>query len=586
MTGKTDHPQQLRAVRWRQDVRVFARIFPWAPAAGLVLGTALMAAAFQVAYNTHRTTYPLPLEGAPLNYIQAVYAILNMMFLQVAYTDVPFAQGLAAFFALVPVVGLVLFSIFGFNVLRLVRVFFVRRERGQEWQEVLASTLRRHVIVCGLGRVGYRVVLRLAAFGQPVVGIERTASPLTASLIEAGVPVLLGDVRSEEVLETAGLSRAATLVACTDDDMTNLGLAFALRNPPEDASLRLVLRIFDDDLRERLGAWFEEGEVISRSAIAAPLFVSQAAGVDVLETFALDGRNLVLCRLPVSAGSSIAEQSVGELARDGMTVACHLRSGHLTVEPALDLRLQAGDDLFAFLESDQLPSILAYTCGAGLVLVCGLGHVGYRIAEGLHALGRQVIGVDRNSSPLAQRLTDLGVPVYTADFTQRQALLECDVHRAEAVVICSSEDLTNLEAALQARDLNPKARLVVRIFDENLGRRLDQRLGFQAVISTSAVAAPAFVSAALGVHLTQSVEIAGRAFHLARLGVQPGSELVGAAVSALHEEEDVTVLLHARENEIDIPPAPEARLQAHDEVVVLATGPKLGDLSRRNRPKA
>jgi Trk K+ transport system NAD-binding subunit len=582
----TQHlPRQAKTWRWRQDVRVFVRLFPWPATASLVAGTALIAATFQFVYNAHQATHRLPLEGAPLTYIQAVYAVLNMMFLQVAYTDVPSAPALAAFFALVPIVGLTLFSIFGFNALRLIRVFFVRRERGPEWQEVLASTLRRPILVAGLGRVGYRVARQLAVFGQPLVGIEREPSALTAALMEAGVPVLLGDVRAEDILEKAGLARAATIVACTDDDMTNLGLAFAARDPRENPALRLVLRIFDDELRERLGAWFEEGEIISRSAISAPVFISQAVGVDVLESFPLDGRNVALCRIPVCRGSSLEGQSVGDLTREGMTVAFHLRSGCLTVEPFLDMCLEPGDDLFAFLDSDQLPTILAHTSRSGLVLVCGLGHVGYRTAEGLHALQRRVVALDSRESSLGQRLADAGITVRVADFRQRRALLDAGIDRAEAVVICSSEDLTNLEAALQARELNPEARLVVRIFDEDLGRRLAQALGFDAVISTSAVAAPAFVSAALGVHLTQMVDIAGQTFHLARLRVAPASGLNHMPVAALHAEDDLTVVLHARHNRVDIPPGPGAVLQKDDEVVVLATQHKLGDLSQRNQPR-
>jgi hypothetical protein len=181
----------------------------------------VMAWLFQVIYTRDL--------NEPLTYIQAVYAVLNMIFFQLAYTDLPPDPNLAPFFVLVPVIGLSLFSLAGFNILHVIRVFFVRRERGQRWQEALVSTYSEHAVVCGLGSIGYRVARHLVEFGQSVVGIELTYTELADELVDADVPVILGDVRSYDVLEKAGVARAAMVVVCTDRDMANIEAAFHVR---------------------------------------------------------------------------------------------------------------------------------------------------------------------------------------------------------------------------------------------------------------------------------------------------------------------------------------------------------------------
>ena len=69
----------------------------------------------------------------------------------------------------------------------------------------MASTYRDHVIVCGLGKVGYRVILELRKFGREVVGVERDADGRFVEKVQAlGIPVIIADARREETLVKAG----------------------------------------------------------------------------------------------------------------------------------------------------------------------------------------------------------------------------------------------------------------------------------------------------------------------------------------------------------------------------------------------
>ena len=65
------------------------------------------------------------------------------------------------------------------------------------------------------------------------------------------------------------------------------------------------------------------------------------------------------------------------------------------------------------------------------------------------------------------------------------------------MIVTTSDDLTNLDAAITARDLNATARIVIRLFDETLATKVAGAFAMPT-ISTSQVAAPAFIAAATG----------------------------------------------------------------------------------------
>jgi Trk K+ transport system NAD-binding subunit len=552
--------------------------------AALLLAIGLMAWLFQIIYTRDL--------DQPLTYIQAVYAILNMVFFQLAYTDVPADINLTPFFVLVPLVGLSLFSLAGFNFFQVLRVFFVRRERGQRWQEALASTYSDHVVVCGLGSIGYRVAFHIAEFGHPVVGIELTRTGLADKLMDVDLPVILGDVRSHDVLEKAAAARATTVVVCTNQDMTNIEAAFHARELNPQA--RLVLRIFEDEFAQSVRAGFQVEAVISRSAIAAVAFAHAAVGIDVLESFRLGDQDYVLARVPLQATSPLVGCTVGEVAQDrDVTIAFLCRGKDMVNEPPPDTRLRPGDNLFLFTASNRLTTLVPRSAPTsagngearqgGHVIICGLGHVGYRIVGILQTLGCAVTALERESSRLGQRLTEQGVTVRVADFRRRVVLSEAGVERAQAVILCSDDDMLNLETGLRAKELNPNARIVIRIFEEELGQRLSRAFGIDAVYSTSALAAPAFVGAALKLHLAQAVTIGDAELALARLTIEPRSRLIGQTVHALNAQDELTVVLHARREQIDVPPQPEAHLRIGDEIVILVSPARLRQLSQLNR---
>ena len=131
------------------------------------------------------------------------------------------------------------------------------------------------------------------------------------------------------------------------------------------------------------------------------------------------------------------------------------------------------------------------------------------VLDGLLARGRDVVVVERDeSNRFLNQLRQRRVPLILGDSTLAQTLDSVNLVQASSVAIVTSDDLTNIETGLAVRDrLGERwadVPVVLRVFDRELGARLERSFGFRQVWSTAAIAAPWFVGAALGLTVLSS----------------------------------------------------------------------------------
>jgi len=175
-----------------------------------------------------------------------------------------------------------------------------------------------HVIVVGLGRVGMRVVGQLHDLGVSVVAIDR--DPQAAGVAFArrlGVHVIIGEIHREETLRAANLRTSIALVSVTSSDEVNLEAALHARAIRAD--LRIVLRLYDDDLAERVQKMI--GNTVSRSVsyLAAPAFAAAMLEHQVLRTIPVGRHVLLIADVRVEAGAELAGKPAAEAERPGET---------------------------------------------------------------------------------------------------------------------------------------------------------------------------------------------------------------------------------------------------------------------------
>jgi len=130
--------------------------------------------------------------------------------------------------------------------------------------------MKPRIIVCGLGLTGYKIFCLLRQQGAAVVGISDRPLP------HIGDNIIVGNLRTPSTLLSAGIQEAHTLVISTDDDALNLAILTQARvlNP----QIRIINRLFNQTLGERLDQTLPHHVSLSVSALAAPVFAFAALG--------------------------------------------------------------------------------------------------------------------------------------------------------------------------------------------------------------------------------------------------------------------------------------------------------------------
>jgi Trk K+ transport system NAD-binding subunit len=222
------------------------------------------------------------------------------------------------------------------------------------------------------------------------------------------------------------------------------------------------------------------------------------------------------------------------------------------------------------------------------VVVIGLGSVGISVVRGLVAEHQRVVVIERdaNNRYLAQARS-LGVPVVIADATQVDTHRMVNLHDATAVAILTSADLTNIESGLAIREsLGPRwedVPVVLRVFDRDLAHMMEGSFGFRHVRSTSALAAPWFVGAALGLDVLSTFYVDQQPFLVGGVTVAHGGGLEGLAMADLSSRTRVIALSRAAGGELEHPPRRGTRFAGGDQAYVLGPYEELLSVLRRDQ---
>ncbi|MGW6395674.1 NAD-binding protein [Streptomyces sp. NPDC055103] len=182
--------------------------------------------------------------------------------------------------------------------------------------------LSGHVVLLGLGKIGTRVLARLRELDIPVVCVEEDPDargiPLARTL---GIPVVLGDVTDDGILEAAKIHRAHALLALTSSDTTNLEAVLYARTVQPD--LRVALRLYDDEFAtavyRTLRTAHPDALTRSRSVthLAAPAFAGAMMGRQILGAIPVERKVLLFAALVVAGHPQLEGRTVTESFRPG-----------------------------------------------------------------------------------------------------------------------------------------------------------------------------------------------------------------------------------------------------------------------------
>ena len=206
------------------------------------------------------------------------------------------------------------------------------------------------------------------------------------------------------------------------------------------------------------------------------------------------------------------------------------------------------------------------------IVGCGVGRVGYRVITELLNQGETVVAVNANESeewlePFRKR----GVAVLIADARQRQTLINAGVARASAIVACTSDDLTNLDVALDARDINPKIKVVLRMFDSQLADKVSKGFNIQTAFSVSALAAPALAAAAMRHNVDYSFKLRNQLLNVTTLQFAQGSRFIGKSVEQVAQMANCSFISKQVGDTLEMHPSGNGLIQVGDVFTIVGS---------------
>ncbi len=434
--------------------------------------------------------------------------------------------------------------------------------------------MKDHVIICGLGHVGFRSFELLQQLGVKVAVItDKSPEDWRKKVEAAGGLFLIGDASNDELLLKAGIQQASAILAVTDQDLVNVSVVMDARRL--NSKIRIVCRLFDTDLGKHISEAFAVSHVFSTSELAAPIFCSAVEQNQTLAKFNLGNSHFRITESLKSTGTPALVEGNGTLLKVepleqkpeqnrsalNRVVNWILHPSLLKFRRVLGLMAAVialaacvvkyqmalswvdafyfvtttvttvgyGDFNFSLATFEmKLFGIFLMLVGASSlavlfsavteaflsekfsslfggravpkrdhVVLVGSAHVGLRIAEQL--VLDQIPTVIIENEKFGRFPADIKRKVALVDGDARNSatLHQSNILSAKAILTVTDDDVANLSIGLSAQTINPNIRTVTRIFDADLGAKLQKKLSINNILSVSGISAPYFVSAAL-----------------------------------------------------------------------------------------
>jgi Trk K+ transport system NAD-binding subunit len=131
------------------------------------------------------------------------------------------------------------------------------------------------------------------------------------------------------------------------------------------------------------------------------------------------------------------------------------------------------------------------------IVIVGGDALALRVCEDLCAHGHDVVVLWDDDADLARRAREVGARFIGKRPEEAASLSAAEIERAQTVMALSTSDHRNVQVILRSRDLNPAIRVVMRQFNRDIGRKIEQNLQNCSVLSRSTHAAATYAAAAV-----------------------------------------------------------------------------------------
>ncbi len=269
--------------------------------------------------------------------------------------EFPKSVVLQSLFFIVPLLGL---AVIIEGIVDLSMMLGDRRRNERGWCRIMAADYNDHIVLVGMGRLGFRTFHLLRRLGHRVVVIERRGECQFLEGVRLdGAPLFIGDARNESLLEEANITKARSIILATNDDLANLEVALDARRLAP--GIRVVLRMFDQHMADKIRDGFNIHIAMSQASLSAPAFATAAIEPAIVNSMVVNNQLVVMQRWLVKENGPLCNRTVRDILVDlGFSVVERRpRNDQGRLFPPPETKIAAGDEILVQGPYDKLAKL-------------------------------------------------------------------------------------------------------------------------------------------------------------------------------------------------------------------------------------
>ena len=323
------------------------------------------------------------------------------------------------------------------------------------------------VIICGAGQVGWQIARHLAGEKNDVTVVDISADLVRRATETLDVQGVTGHASYPEVLERAGARDADMIIAATYSDEVNI-VTCQVAQSVFGINRKIARLRAQSYLAPAYAEMFQRGNLPIDVIISPEKEVAEAAMQRLAAPTAFDTESFMDGKATL-IGILIAEdcpvintplRQLSELFSTLRAIVVGLRRAGRLWAPSPEDQIFAGDEAYVFADTSDTARTLEIfgkpASKQNRVVIIGAGNVGLGVAQALESRADRVrVKVIERDRPAAERAADQlnRTIVLHGDGLDSALLEEAGITTADAVLVVTDDDKTNLLAAVRAKEM-------------------------------------------------------------------------------------------------------------------------------------
>jgi len=354
------------------------------------------------------------------------------------------------------------------------------------------------VIICGAGQVGWQIARQLSGEANHVSIVDTNPALVRRATDALEVQGVVGFASHPDVLERAGAREADMIIAATHSDEVNM-VTCQVAHSLFDVTRKIARLRAQTYLDPAWSDLFRRDQLPIDVIINPEREVSLAALRRIAAPTTFDIQDFLDGQVRLAGISLDADcpvlmtplRQLSELFSTLRAIVVGVRRAGKLFAPEPGDQLFAGDQIYVVSETSDLARTLAIfgrpQPKAERLVLIGAGNVGLAVARALETAPERmrvkVIERDRARAEIAADALERTV-VLNGDGLDADLLSEAGIERADAVMVLTDDDKTNLLASVRAKSMGAKFAIAL-VNDPGMGS-LMAHLGIDAFINPRA----------------------------------------------------------------------------------------------------